>query len=60
MNTLHILGRIAINSVERLGRAAMFLYEVMLGSWELVRRFYLVVQQVYAVGVLTLLIILVS
>ena len=60
MNTLRILGRIAINSVERLGRAAMFLYEVMLGSWELVRRFYLVVQQVYAVGVLTLLIILVS
>jgi phospholipid/cholesterol/gamma-HCH transport system permease protein len=60
MNTLRILGRIAINSVERLGRAAMFLYEVMLGSWELVRRFYLVIQQVYAVGVLTLLIILVS
>ena len=60
MNTLRILGRIVINSVERLGRAAMFLYEVMLGSWELVRRFYLVVQQVYAVGVLTLLIILVS
>jgi len=60
VNTLNILGRIAINSVERLGRAAMFLYEVMLGSWELVRRFYLVVQQVYAVGVLTLLIILVS
>ena len=60
MNTLRILGRIVINSVERLGRAAMFLYEVMLGSWELVRRFYLVIQQVYAVGVLTLLIILVS
>lgn len=60
MNTLHILGRIAINGVERLGRAAMFLYEITLGSWELVRRFYLVVQQVYAVGVLTLLIILVS
>ncbi len=60
MNTLRILGRIVINSVERLGRAAMFLYEVALGSWELVRRFYLVVQQIYAVGVLTLLIILVS
>jgi phospholipid/cholesterol/gamma-HCH transport system permease protein len=60
MNTLRILGSIVINSVERLGRASLFLYEVLSGSWELLRRFYLVVQQVYAVGVLTLLIILVS
>ncbi|MDO8706842.1 MAG: lipid asymmetry maintenance ABC transporter permease subunit MlaE [Sulfuricaulis sp.] len=60
MNTLRILGGIVINAVERLGRASMFLYEVLSGSWELLRRFYLVVQQVYAVGVLTLLIILVS
>jgi phospholipid/cholesterol/gamma-HCH transport system permease protein len=60
MNTLRILGSIVINSVERLGRASTFLYEVLSGSWQLLRRFYLVVQQVYAVGVLTLLIILVS
>jgi phospholipid/cholesterol/gamma-HCH transport system permease protein len=60
MNTLRTLGGIVINSVERLGRASMFLYEVLGGTWELLRRFYLVVQQVYAVGVLTLLIILVS
>ncbi|MCR4301190.1 MAG: lipid asymmetry maintenance ABC transporter permease subunit MlaE [Sulfuricaulis sp.] len=60
MNTLRTLGGIVINSVERLGRASMFLYEVLTGSWELLRRFYLVVQQVYSVGVLTLLIILVS
>jgi len=60
MNTLRILGSIVINSVERLGRASLFLYEVLAGSWDLLRRFYLVVQQVYAVGVLTLLIILVS
>jgi phospholipid/cholesterol/gamma-HCH transport system permease protein len=60
MNTLRTLGGIVINGVERLGRASMFLYEVITGSWELLRRFYLVVQQVYAVGVLTLLIILVS
>jgi phospholipid/cholesterol/gamma-HCH transport system permease protein len=60
MSTLRTLGSIVINSVERLGRASMFLYEVITGSWELSRRFYLVVQQVYAVGVLTLLIILVS
>ncbi len=60
MNTLRILGSIVINAVGQLGRASMFLYEVITGSWELARRFYLVVQQVYAVGVLTLLIILVS
>ena len=60
MNTIRMLGSIVIGSVERLGRASMFLYEVLSGSWELLRRFYLVVQQVYAVGVLTLLIILVS
>lgn len=60
MNTIRTLGGIVINSVERLGRASMFLYEVLTGSWELLRRFYLVVQQVYSLGVLTLLIILVS
>ena len=60
MNTVRTLGGIVVNSVERLGRASMFLYEVLTGSWELLRRFYLIVQQVYALGVLTLLIILVS
>lgn len=60
MNTLRILGSIVISAVERLGRASLFLYEVLGGSLALIRRFYLVVQQVYAVGVLTLLIILVS
>jgi phospholipid/cholesterol/gamma-HCH transport system permease protein len=60
MNTLRVLGRIVIHTVERLGRASLFLYEVLLGSTALLRRFTLVVQQVYAVGVLTLLIILVS
>ncbi|MEW6330963.1 MAG: lipid asymmetry maintenance ABC transporter permease subunit MlaE [Pseudomonadota bacterium] len=60
MNTLRTLGGIVVNGVERIGRAAMFLSEVVAGSWTLLRRFYLVVQQVYAVGVLTLLIILVS
>ena len=60
MNTLRTLGSMVINGVERLGRASMFLYEIITGSWQLLRRFYLVIQQVYAVGVLTLLIILVS
>ena len=60
MNVLRTLGRIVLDSVERLGRAALFLYEILSGSWELVGRFPLVLQQIYGVGVLTLLIILVS
>jgi phospholipid/cholesterol/gamma-HCH transport system permease protein len=60
MNAIANLGHIVLNAVERLGRAALFLVEVVAGSRELARRFILVVQQVYAVGVLTLLIILVS
>jgi phospholipid/cholesterol/gamma-HCH transport system permease protein len=60
MKLLQYLGGIVVNSVERLGRAMLFLYEVVVGSWTLVPRGYLVIQQVFAVGVLTLLIILVS
>ena len=60
MNILQVLGGIVVNGVERLGRGTMFLYEVVAGSWVLVPRLYLIVQQVFAVGVLTLLIILVS
>ncbi len=60
MNSLRRLGRIVIDSVEGLGRASLFFLEVMSGSRKLFRRFELVVQQVFAVGVLTLLIILVS
>ena len=60
MKALQTLGAMVVNAMERLGRAALFLYEVVSGSWMLVPRFYLVIQQVFAVGVLTLLIILVS
>jgi len=60
MNALRNLGAIVLGAIERLGRATTFLYEIISGTWELITRFFLVVQQVYAVGVLTLLIILVS
>ena len=60
MNVFATLGAVVVSGLERLGRAALFLNEILLGSGLLVRRFYLVVQQVFAVGVLTLLIILVS
>lgn len=54
------IGARALGIVERLGRAALFLLETLLGTGYLVPRFSLVIQQVFNVGVLTLLIILVS
>jgi phospholipid/cholesterol/gamma-HCH transport system permease protein len=60
MNAIRQLGAVVLDGVERLGRAALFLYDVVASAGALFRRFFLIVQQVYAVGVLTLLIILVS
>ncbi|MDP2707311.1 MAG: lipid asymmetry maintenance ABC transporter permease subunit MlaE, partial [Burkholderiales bacterium] len=60
MNAVINLGRIALNTLERFGRASLFLSEVVVGARKMIRRYPLVIQQVYAVGVLTLLIILVS
>ncbi len=57
---LRNLGAAVLNTVERLGRAALFLVEMVSGIPVVLRRFILLVQQLYAVGVLTLLIILVS
>ena len=54
------IGHESLVAVPRLGRATLFLYEVLAGSWQLVSRFNLVIQQVFNVGVLTLLIIVVS
>jgi phospholipid/cholesterol/gamma-HCH transport system permease protein len=60
LKAVRALGATVLNGIERLGRGTLFLYEVVSNSWLLLPRFYLIVQQVYAVGVLTLLIILVS
>jgi phospholipid/cholesterol/gamma-HCH transport system permease protein len=60
IDAIRNLGAGVLNAVERLGRATVFLYEVLIGSGPVFRRFFLIVQQVYAVGVLTLLIIMVS
>jgi phospholipid/cholesterol/gamma-HCH transport system permease protein len=60
MTALRNLGQWALSTLERLGRASVFLYETTLACVRLVSRFSLVVHQVFAVGVLTLLIILVS
>lgn len=60
INAVSNLGRLVIDGIQRLGRATLFLYEVTVEARVLRRRFFLAIQQVYAVGVLTLLIILVS
>jgi len=54
------IGAGVIDSIERLGRSTAFIWEVLFRSWILVPRFRLLVQQIYSVGVLTLVIILVS
>ncbi len=60
IDAIRNLGRIILEGLERFGRAGLFMFEVMRGTPQLRKRGALVLQQVYGVGVLTLLIILVS
>lgn len=60
MNLFTLIGGSVVARVCRLGRASIFLYQVFLGSWQFIARPFLLVQQIYAVGVLTLTIILVA
>lgn len=60
MTSVRLLGRWVINGVLRLGRATVFLTATVVGVFLILRRFSLIVQQVFAVGVLTVLIIVVS
>jgi phospholipid/cholesterol/gamma-HCH transport system permease protein len=60
MTSIRLLGRWVINSALRLGRATVFLMATLVGVVLILRRFPLIVQQVFAVGVLTVLIIVVS
>lgn len=54
------LGRIGILSVERLGRGHLLLFGMLAGLGELVKRPRLLIEQLFSVGVLTVLIIAVS
>jgi phospholipid/cholesterol/gamma-HCH transport system permease protein len=60
MELLRRLGVWGLGIFERLGRGHLFLLQVLWGIPSLVPRFGLVVQQLYAVGVLSLVIIVVS
>jgi phospholipid/cholesterol/gamma-HCH transport system permease protein len=60
LDYLQKLGQRGLKVFERLGRAHMFLVQVLSGIPETFWRFTLLIQQVFAVGVLSLVIILVS
>lgn len=60
LDTLQRLGRAWLDFLGRLGRGNMFLLYVLAGLPSLLLRGRLLVQQIYSVGVLSLLIILVS
>ena len=60
MNFIGSLGTWALSVTARTGHATLFLFEVLRNLWFTVIRFRLFVQQLHAVGVLTLLITLVA
>jgi phospholipid/cholesterol/gamma-HCH transport system permease protein len=60
MKIFQTLGAGTLAATERLGRMTLFLLEVLSHAGMMVKRFVLVVQQVYSVGVFTLPIVLVS
>lgn len=60
MNAVQGLGAWALGSMERLGRALLFLLHVLASVPAALRRFWLVVQQMFSVGVLTLIIVVIS
>lgn len=57
---LQLLGRTGLNFFERLGRANIFVFKVLAGVPALALKFHLVIAQLYSVGVLSLIIIVVS
>ena len=60
LESIQGLGRATLGSLEKLGRANLFLLRMLAGLPDTVRRFGLLVAQVYSVGVLSILIISVS
>ncbi len=60
LDTLQTLGCWALNIIERVGRASLFLMLTLRGIPPILARPRLIIQQLYAVGVLSLLIIVVA
>ncbi len=60
MSFLENLGKFGLGFVSRLGVSFLFLVQALVGAVKSLTRFRLIVHQLYSVGVLTMLIILVS
>ena len=60
LSWLQLLGQKAIEFFQRLGRGHILFIAILAGIPELLTRFRLIIQQVYSVGVLSLVIIVVS
>lgn len=60
LDRLQRLGYITLTQLEQLGRATLFLLRILIGLPSLLPRLGLVVTQIYSVGVLSLIIIIVS
>ncbi len=60
MRWVGIIGRSGLEFISRLGASVVFLLHALSGAVRCLPRFSLVIQQLYSIGVLTMLIILVS
>lgn len=60
LRVLQKLGHATLSGFAKLGRANLFLLQALSGSFEIVRRFSLLIRQMYMVGVLSILLISLS
>ena len=60
LNTLQSLGRFGLHYFENLGRASLFLWEVVVRRPRVIRTFPLLIEEIFSVGVLSLVIIIIS
>lgn len=60
LDLLQLIGKKGLGVFERLGRACILFYHIIIGLPSLIPRIGLVIYQIYSVGVLSLIIILVS
>ncbi len=60
LEAIQRLGRVTLGSLEKLGRANVFMLHMLTGLPDIVLRFRLLVAQIYSVGVLSILIVGVS
>jgi phospholipid/cholesterol/gamma-HCH transport system permease protein len=60
LESIQRLGRGTLRRLRKLGRSHLFIWHVLIGVWEILLRPRLLLQQIYTVGVLSLLIVAIS